>query len=96
MTRSAAAPSLPTIDRRADDPDVRPASEGLVSGHGPWSMSGMSANGSAHVDVHDPASLTRWSIRLQMTESRLIEVVGRVGTMVNAVECYIGRRGYKP
>ncbi len=94
MTRSAATPSRPKVDRPIDDPVVRGASEGLVSR--PWSMSGISANGSAHVDVHDPASLTRWSIRLQMTESRLIEVVGRVGTMVNAVECYIGRRGYKP
>ena len=64
--------------------------------HGPVSMSGMSANGSAYIDILSPASLTRWSVHLHLTESRLVEVVGRVGTMVNAVECYIASRGYKP
>ena len=64
--------------------------------HGPHSMSGMSANGSARIDITDAASLLRWSLRFRMSERRLIEVVGMVGTMVNAVECYVGSRGYKP
>ena len=61
--------------------------------HGPLSMSGMSANGSARIDITDAASLLRWSLRFHMTERRLVEVVG---AMANAVECYIASRGYKP
>ena len=67
-----------------------------VMKHGPYAMSGMSSNGSARIDVGDAASLLRWSLRFHMTERRLVEVVALVGTMANAVECYVGSRGYKP
>ena len=97
-------PILATGERDVDSfrpDDIRHPSHTRCHGtafmkHGPYAMSGMSANGSARIDVTDAASLLRWSLRFRMTESRLVEVVARVGTMANAVECYVRSRGYKP